>query len=266
MLVVVGLIQYTNYAHDICALFVRKVTWAVRHVDAILEDDNSGGMAIQFLSKRLANVRIGNQVLSAKLYDLPAITEVMKTTNRKTIYKVADLSQVMVCSHELCAIPPAEKKLSKKKEAKRWQYPDGLTPPMKSVRKRRFRKTKKKKYMEAPEVERELKRLLRADMESSSFRWEIVDSDGKVVYESDQPCTSVISSTQEGTTVSEGALCERDSFDEHEFSRILQSVWITPRKRNMLSYRELYVEGIRAYNGVLDFPTPQPGSHPNPSA
>lgn len=186
-------------------------------VDAILEDDNSGGMAIQFLSKRLANVRIGNQVLSAKLYDLPAITEVMKTTNRKTIYKVADLSQVMVCSHELCAIPPAEKKLSKKKEAKRWQYPDGLTPPMKSVRKRRFRKTKKKKYMEAPEVERELKRLLRADMESSSFRWEIVDSDGKVVYESDQPCTSVISSTQEGTTVSEGALCERDSFDEHEF-------------------------------------------------
>lgn len=37
-------------------------------------------------------------------------------------------------------------------EMKQWQYPHGLTPPMKSVRQRRFRKTKKKKYMEAPEV------------------------------------------------------------------------------------------------------------------
>lgn len=44
---------------------------------------------------------------------------------------------------------------------------------MKSVRKRRFRKTKKKKYMDAPEVERELKRLLRADIEASSSRWEV---------------------------------------------------------------------------------------------
>lgn len=43
---------------------------------------------------------------------------------------------------------------------------------MKSARKRRFRKTKKKKYMDAPEVERELKRLLRADLEASSVRWE----------------------------------------------------------------------------------------------
>ena len=47
-----------------------------------------------------------------------------------------------------------------------------MTPPMKSARKRRFRKTKKKKYMDAPEVERELKRLLRADLEASSVRWE----------------------------------------------------------------------------------------------
>lgn len=47
------------------------------------------------------------------------------------------------------------------KESKQWQYPHGLTPPMKSARRRRFRKTKKKKYMDAPEVERELKRLLR---------------------------------------------------------------------------------------------------------
>ena len=37
-------------------------------------------------------------------------------------------------------------------EQKQWQYPHGLTPPMKSVRVRRFRKTKKKRFMDAPEV------------------------------------------------------------------------------------------------------------------
>lgn len=48
-----------------------------------------------------------------------------------------------------------------------------VTPPMKNVRRRRFRKTKKKKYMDAPEVERELKRLLRADLEAHSVRYEV---------------------------------------------------------------------------------------------
>lgn len=50
---------------------------------------------------------------------------------------------------------------------------------MKSVRHRRFRKTKKKKYMDAPEVEKELKRLLRADLDADSVRWEIVSVEDK---------------------------------------------------------------------------------------
>ncbi|VDL74762.1 unnamed protein product [Nippostrongylus brasiliensis] len=167
-------------------------------------------LAIQFTSTdmRHANVRVGTHIMSAKIYDLPCVTEVMKTLDKKTVYKVADLSQIVVCSHDLCAVPAETVKLSSKKEMKQWQYPHGLTPPMKSVRQRRFRKTKKKKYMEAPEVshsilpflisaiekkntrmychlkltarvERELKRLLRADLEAESFRWEIVQADEK---------------------------------------------------------------------------------------
>uniref|UniRef100_A0A1I7XQL0 TAFII55_N domain-containing protein n=1 Tax=Heterorhabditis bacteriophora TaxID=37862 RepID=A0A1I7XQL0_HETBA len=105
----------------------------------------------------------------------------MKTIDKKNAYKVADLSQIMVCSHELGPTPTEQPDLKPggKKEMKQWQYPHGLTPPMKSARRRRFRKTKKKKYMDAPEVEKELKRLLRADLEADSIRWEIVPADDK---------------------------------------------------------------------------------------
>ncbi|KAJ1357145.1 hypothetical protein KIN20_015210 [Parelaphostrongylus tenuis] len=145
----------------------------------LMLDDNHGedDLSIQYTSTNMrhANIRLGSDIMSAKIYDLPCI--VMKTLDKKSFYKVADLSQVVVCSPESCTIP--EEQISTKKELKLWQYPHGLTPPMKSVRQRRFRKTKKKKYMEASEVERELKRLLRADLEAESFRWEISQSDDR---------------------------------------------------------------------------------------
>lgn len=77
--------------------------------------------------------------------------------------------------------------------------PSIVTPPLKNVRRRRFRKTLKKKvmilgvvlrftmnvlrhrvesvifqYAEAPETEKEVKRLFRVDNEAVSVRWEIV--------------------------------------------------------------------------------------------
>ena len=45
---------------------------------------------------------------------------------------------------------------------------------MKNVRKRRFRKTLKKKYVEAPEIEKEVRRLLRVDNEAVGVRWELI--------------------------------------------------------------------------------------------
>jgi len=40
-----------------------------------------------------------------------------------------------------------------------------VTPPLKNVRKRRFRKTaRKNKLLESPEVEKEVKRLIREDL------------------------------------------------------------------------------------------------------
>ncbi|CAI5444057.1 unnamed protein product [Caenorhabditis angaria] len=141
---------------------------------------------------RHAQIRLGNRILSGKFMDLPCVNEVYKTLDKKNVYKVADLNQILVCSHDVvnpnlaststssnstssaAANDPNDAKIAKK-EARQWHYPHGLTPPMKSARRRRFRKTKKKKYMDAPEVEKELKKLLRADLEADSVRWEIVE-------------------------------------------------------------------------------------------
>ena len=89
----------------------------------------------------------------------------MKTLDNKTVYKVADLAQIIICS------PPAGQKRRElqhddltdenKEKQDEYEWPHGLCPPMRNARQKRFRKVKKKKYMDAVDVERELKRLLR---------------------------------------------------------------------------------------------------------
>ncbi|CAI4226070.1 unnamed protein product [Auanema sp. JU1783] len=163
-------------------------------IDGMLDDQQNAvkeDLAIQFTTPdmRHATVRVGQHLLNAKVHDLPCISEVMKTIDRKNFFKVTDLSQIMVCStgtsqienttNALTTETTTEARSNTKKEVKQWQYPHGLTPPMKSVRRRRFRKTKKKKYMDAPEVEKELKKLLRADLDAESIRWEIVPTEDK---------------------------------------------------------------------------------------
>lgn len=58
---------------------------------------------------------------------------------------------------------------------KRFLYPHGITKPLKNARKKRFRKTLRKKYVDFPEIEKEVKRLLRTDNEAKQVRYEIVN-------------------------------------------------------------------------------------------
>ncbi|KAK6101773.1 TAFII55 protein conserved region family protein [Brugia pahangi] len=166
-------------------------------VRKMIDESGDSELAIGFQpDMRNATIQFQQQIMSAKLFDLPCIVEVMKTIDKKNVYKVADASQIMICSDNLQPITESslQSDTSKSKRDRIWQWPHGLTPPMKSVRKRRFRKTKKKKYMDAPEVERELKRLLRADIEASSSRWEIVtpEDDTKRVDISSVPVEALV--------------------------------------------------------------------------
>lgn len=87
----------------------------------------------------------------------------------------------MICKFEPEVPQPEEESPDKKKKKdplkvdKKYLWPHGITPPCKNVRKRRFRKTLKKKYVEAPEIEKEVKRLLKIDNDAVHVKYEIIN-------------------------------------------------------------------------------------------
>ncbi|KPJ00603.1 PREDICTED: transcription initiation factor TFIID subunit 7-like [Papilio xuthus] len=129
---------------------------------------------------RHGEVRFDHWLMHAKIMDLPTIVESLKTIDNKSFYKTADICQMMICKDEPDTPTVEEESPSKNKKKdpykvdKKFLWPHGITPPTKNVRKRRFRKTLKKKYVEAPEIEKEIKRLLRADNEAVSVNWEVI--------------------------------------------------------------------------------------------
>lgn len=130
---------------------------------------------------RTAKVLFDGVTFSAKLVDLPCIIESWKTFDKKSLWKTGDICQLLICrdpndpgfsseEDEMNTFDYFKKRLH---EAKKYQHPHGITPPLKNVRKRRFRKTAKQKYVDAPEIEKEVKRLLRADISAVDVTFEL---------------------------------------------------------------------------------------------
>lgn len=141
---------------------------------------------------RKATVHFDDMQMPAKLFDLPTIIESYKTLDRKNFYKTADISQILICKEQndmnesaenSCDIPEDQNKNSHDKlfasvggaGKREFLFPHGITPPLKNVRKRRFRKTLKKKYVDFSEIEKEVKRLFKFDCEAIDSRYEIVE-------------------------------------------------------------------------------------------
>ncbi|CAF1173209.1 unnamed protein product, partial [Didymodactylos carnosus] len=135
---------------------------------------------------RKGRVKFDDIVFKATLYDLPCIIESYKTFDRKTLYKIADISQLLVCrlpnDHSSSEDDEKHKNLSdiesktkkKKEHEKKFQWPHGITPPLKNVRKRRFRKVARQKTQDHAEIEKEVRRLFRADNEAVSVKFEVM--------------------------------------------------------------------------------------------
>lgn len=122
-------------------------------------------------------ITIDTIMYKARLMDIPTIMETWKTIDGKNFYKTADVCQMLMVREE--EDPPEEEDSKKKrrdpnKVDKKYLWPHGYTPPLKNVRKRRFRKTLRKKNLDLPEIEKEVKRLLRTDNEATSIRWEVI--------------------------------------------------------------------------------------------
>lgn len=120
--------------------------------------------------------------MSAKMVDLPTIIESQKTIDKKTFYKTADISQMLICHEgdpsEDEELPSPTKLKAKAKDPnkvdRKYVFQHGVVPPLRNCRKRRFRKTLRKKHVEAPEIEKEVKRLLRVDNEAVKTTWDLI--------------------------------------------------------------------------------------------
>ncbi|CAH8861419.1 unnamed protein product [Trichobilharzia szidati] len=135
-------------------------------------------------------VRYNGQVYQGQIMDLPCIIESLKTTDKKNFYKTADICQMMICTQGDETGPlrgtaayldnrpgSRNKTFDIGHENREFQYLHGITPPLKNVLHRRFRKTRRKRFVDMPKIEKEVKQLLRADLEAVNVKWEVIWTD-----------------------------------------------------------------------------------------
>ncbi|KAI0136559.1 TAFII55 protein conserved region-containing protein [Xylariales sp. AK1849] len=132
-------------------------------------------LSIQWIDgkERRAMVSVDGVHYAAVLIDLPTITEVMKTWDRKSMLKNADLTQMLLCFAEVrnetdaksIALPP----MAQKTELK---WPHGLTPPMHDAVNRRFRKGMSEKQLVS--TANQVKKLLADDKAALESHYEFI--------------------------------------------------------------------------------------------
>ena len=128
---------------------------------------------------RRAIFRVRDKQYAATLVDLPCIVEATKSWDKRGWYKSADICQMLLVlgliKNEKEAMDyPLPKEVDVLDE-KTFQYANGLTPPLKYVRKRRFRDRIHTRTIE--QVEREVADLIAKDETAiGPPRFELVDS------------------------------------------------------------------------------------------
>ncbi|KAJ5698759.1 hypothetical protein N7462_000764 [Penicillium macrosclerotiorum] len=128
---------------------------------------------------RRAIFKIRDKQYAAALVDLPCIIEGMKSWDRRGWYKSADICQMLLILGQVSSdqealdfpLPPD----IENPDTKALHYPHGLAPPLRWVRKRRFRDRVSSRTIE--QVEKAVEDLVAQD-ETSLFppRFELVDS------------------------------------------------------------------------------------------
>lgn len=94
----------------------------------------------KFKDSRRAVTSLGGKLYSTKLVDLPTLIETQKLTGQGgQVVKVADISQMLLVEDEVLVDEDGVTR-DKVFNIEDFIYPSGITPPLKFVRKRRFRK------------------------------------------------------------------------------------------------------------------------------
>lgn len=137
----------------------------------------------KFKDSRRAVFHIGKQLYAAKLVDLPCIIESHKTLDNKQIFKIADISQMLLVERPIANEAEAVESTrdakarhdvhDRRAKADDYIYPHGITPPMTWARKRRFRKRVHNRSIDT--VEKEVEGLLHDDRRAERVEYEFVD-------------------------------------------------------------------------------------------
>ncbi|CAO2581690.1 Transcription initiation factor TFIID subunit 7-like [Lemmus lemmus] len=214
--------------HELESQFILRLP--PEHASALREIIRSGSAAMREKLKidlspdsRHAVVQVDNVSLSARVVDLPCVIGSLKTYDRKTFYQTADISQMLLCCANGDPCSSAEEVVPSagapamgnegETEEKKCIWKHGITPPLKNVRKKRFRKPARKLPNMKQNVENEVKRLLRSDAEAISIRWEIVDDEIKTAQTISGPVSSECAVPQ--NTFCDSS-CHDDDQDEEE--------------------------------------------------
>ncbi|WFD34390.1 hypothetical protein MCUN1_001229 [Malassezia cuniculi] len=149
----------------------------------------------KFKDSRRAVFHVGTQLYAAKLVDMPTVSESYKTLDNKQMFKIADISQMLLVERPITqeseametAAPTsgngngngngntnANGTVRSSFNIDDFIYPHGITPPMRWARKRRFRRRIHNRTIEA--VEKEVEALLNDDKRAEKVEYEYVDA------------------------------------------------------------------------------------------
>lgn len=134
------------------------------------------GVYFRFFDRegRKAMVTIQGRHYAASMVELPNIIESMKSWNKKDWVKTADVCQMLLVLGRVQNEDEAKKyPRPGYVEENSHRFPHGLTPPMRWVRKRRFRP--RKSYLDVERAEAEMNALLAADDNAESTKYELVE-------------------------------------------------------------------------------------------
>ncbi|CAI8510752.1 unnamed protein product [Pichia kudriavzevii] len=140
------------------------------NLDIVRSDESQ--VSITWKDKRRAVVSIGDALYAAKLVNLPTVSEVHKSVDRKNLYKTVDVSQMLLVVKRISDRSEISS-LKVDKEAGE-TYPDGLTTPMEGI-KEKF--DKKYETLVIQNVEDEVAKLLKMDEEAESSVFEFIDAE-----------------------------------------------------------------------------------------
>ncbi|KAL2757550.1 hypothetical protein ACRALDRAFT_2025319 [Sodiomyces alcalophilus JCM 7366] len=132
-------------------------------------------LAIKWLEEetRRAIVYVKGQLFAAVMLELPTITESMKTWDRRTLMKSADICHMLHVFQKVSSEEEARKAPLPPMVQPGFKWPHGLTPPMHDAVNQRFAKVISRSEIELKEAE--VKKLLQADAAALSSRYELID-------------------------------------------------------------------------------------------